>query len=104
MSGLPAEQLRLAKSAMASLRPEQRTVAAEAFVQLDGAQLPWGGPWPTPLNAALLAGLHGEADSVALLQNPAGRPEALQGLQGWLGRHGWWLVRCGPSASEGRCG
>ena len=89
--GLPAEQLRLGgvKSVIASLRPEQRTVAAEAFVQLDGAQLPWRPLADTPRNAALLAGLHGEADSLALLQNPAGWPDALQGLlQGVLAGSG----------------
>ena len=102
--GLPAEQLRLGgvKSLIAALRPEQRTVAAEALVQLDGGQIPWRPLADTPRNAALLAGVHGEAESLALLQNPAGWPEPLQGLlQGVLAGSGASPIPALVAAADG---
>lgn len=80
--GLPADLLQQAgvKELMASLRPEQRSVVAQALVQLEEGQASWHPLADTSRTAALLAGVHGAADSLALLQNPAGWPEILQPL------------------------
>ena len=80
--GLPADRLVAGglKDVMAALRPEQRTLAAEAWFQQAEGSLPWRPLADQSRNGALLAAVHGEADSLALLQNPAAWPEALQGL------------------------
>ena len=80
--GLPADRLVAGglKDGMAALRLEQRTLAAEAWFQLAEGSLPWRPLADQSRNGALLAAVHGEADSLALLQNPGAWPEALQGL------------------------
>jgi hypothetical protein len=80
--GVPADRLAAGgvKDLIAALRPDQRTLVADAWFQLAEDSIPWRPLADPSRNAALLAGGHGEADSLALLQNPAAWPEALQGL------------------------
>ena len=102
--GLPADRLVAGglKDVMASLRPEQRTLAAEAWFQLAEGSIPWRPLADSSRNAALLAGVHGEADSLALLQNPAAWPDALQGLlQGVLTGSGSSPIPALVAAADG---
>jgi hypothetical protein len=102
--GVPADGLVQGgvKDLMAALRPEQRTLAAEAWFQLAEGSIPWRPLADPSRNGALLAGVHGEADSLALLQNPAAWPGVLQGLlQGVLAGAGSSPIPALVAAADG---
>ncbi|MCP9808554.1 DUF3352 domain-containing protein [Cyanobium sp. HWJ4-Hawea] len=80
--GLPKDLIDQAgvKDLLATLRPERGTLVADVVVGLGEGNLPWRPLPDTSRTAALLAALHGQKSSLALLQNPAGWPAPWQPL------------------------
>jgi hypothetical protein len=75
--GLPGDGIR---SLVAALRPEGTQLELEAWLDTAADGSPWQARLDPQQGVALLAGLQGESDSLALLQQPSAWPPLLQPL------------------------
>ena len=83
--GLPADGASDVRSVVAALRPQRTALELEALLERGGEGDPWQAHLDPQRGAALLAGLQGDSDSLALLQDPAHWPPLLEPLlQRWL--------------------
>jgi hypothetical protein len=77
--GLPGDGIR---SLVAALRPVGTQLELEAWLDTAAAAPPWQARLDPQLGAALLAGLQGDSDNLALLQQPNAWPPLLEPLLG----------------------